>query len=122
MRFRIITPNGVHSLGLFLLRLLAHRGNLDHQGDAPLDLGHVGSGGGGRQRNAVSLDQNVVFADGFASIRRVRPGVLASQRGLGKGGIHGRSRPVDLAHLVPFRQQQLVQMVQDAGVIPLTDY
>jgi hypothetical protein len=55
-----------------------------------------------RQRNALGIGQHVVLATGFAAIRGVRAGILASLGGLGEGGVDQAPPPIDLVGPIEF--------------------
>jgi hypothetical protein len=82
------------------------------------DLIDVGGGHGRVQGNAVRVGQDVVLAAGLAAVGGVRAGVFAPFRGLAKGGVDERPRPVDRVGTVQFGQEQGVQALPDARLIP----
>jgi hypothetical protein len=85
------------------------------------DLGHlvdIGRGKGDVERDSVRIGQDVMFAAGFAAIRRVGAGFFASFGCLGEGRIDQGSFPIDLIGAVEFGQQHGVQFQPHARFVP----
>ncbi len=64
------------------------------------------------------VGHHMVFAAGFAPIGGIRPGIFASFRGLGEGGVDQGPLPVDRVGTVEFGQQDRVQLEPDTGPMP----
>lgn len=56
-------------------RLARHRRHLVNQGDQLCDIVRVCAGEGARQRDAFPIGEQVMFAAGFAAVRRIWPGL-----------------------------------------------
>lgn len=76
---RVVRPVGRHRAGTLARRadLAAHRRDRIHQRQEHRAIAHVGDGD---ERRAVGVGQDVVFAAGFAAIRRARPACVAPPR------------------------------------------
>src|SRR5580700_8726226 len=70
------------------------------------------------QGDALGIRQHMVLATGFAPIRGIGAGILASFGRLGEAGIDQSAAPVDLVGAIEFRQQQRMQLDPDAGLVP----
>ena len=85
------------------------------------DLCHVidiGCRDGDVERDALSIGQDMVFASGFATIRRVWAGIFASFRCFGQGGVDQGAFPIDLVGAIEFGQKERVQFEPHSGLVP----
>src|SRR6266571_2496692 len=98
--------------------LAADRRNLVNQGQQLFDIMNVCRGGRGGQRNSFPVRAHVMLTSRFAAIRRVGPCFFASSEGSDRTAVEGSTRPVDLVGLTQFGQQNTMQLLPHACVLP----
>lgn len=96
----------------------ADRGFVDEQVQDLRDVMDIGGGHRRVQRDAVRVGQHMVLATGLAAVGGVRSRGFASFGGLGEGSVDERTRPIDRVGTVQFGQEQGVQALPDAGLVP----
>jgi len=71
-----------------------------------------------RQRNALGIGKEMVFAARFAPIRGIWAGFLASARGTHGGAIHQGVIPIDLVGRLEFRKERFKKALPDPVFVP----
>jgi hypothetical protein len=121
VRLRVISSVSIHryrAMAWMTLFATNHR-NRVHQRLQFIDVRGVGPGQNRRQRDATAVNDQMVFAPRFGSIRRVWAGLLTSAQRSHRGAINYCSRPVDSIRGLEFRQQQLVQTLPNSSRLPI---
>ena len=89
------------------------------QGDGFMDVRRVRRDGVDDQGDALTVGEDGVFAAGFRAIDGAGAGFFTATDGADMGRVHDEPLEVDLIRLTEVGQQDLVDLIPDAGRLPV---
>src|SRR5512135_1981028 len=101
--------------------LAAHRWDRIDQRDHRHDIRDVGRSRGGRQGHAVSIRDDRVLAALLAAVYRAGSGLLPTTACPHEAAVDDGAVPIDLVRTLQLGQQDLVQLLPEAGSRPVAE-